>query len=175
MQENFKVDTIWKTIIWRQFGAAIDMLEKALLACPEELWSNRTRRPEFWYIAYHTLFWLDFYLSESVEGFTPPNPFTLDELDPSGRLPSRVYTKEELLTYLEHGRKKCQTTIANLTDEKAHQLFRYGRIELNFAELLLYNMRHVQHHAGQLNLLLRQTIDSVPRWIVQAKNSSEVE
>jgi len=27
-------------------------------------------------------------------------------------------------------------------------------------ELLLYNMRHVQHHAAQLNLRLRQTTDS---------------
>ena len=27
------------------------------------------------------------------------------------------------------------------------------------AKLLLYNMRHVQHHAAQLNLLLRQSLD----------------
>ena len=32
-------------------------------------------------------------------------------------------------------------------------------------ELLLYNMRHVQHHAAQLNLLLRQTTNSAPRWV----------
>jgi uncharacterized damage-inducible protein DinB len=36
-------------------------------------------------------------------------------------------------------------------------------------ELLLYNMRHVQHHAAQLNLILRQTIDSAPRWVGKAK------
>lgn len=32
-------------------------------------------------------------------------------------------------------------------------------------ELLLYNMRHVQHHAAQLNMLLRQATDSAPRWV----------
>jgi uncharacterized damage-inducible protein DinB len=32
-------------------------------------------------------------------------------------------------------------------------------------ELLLYNMRHVQHHAAQLNLLLRQKTDSAPNWV----------
>jgi uncharacterized damage-inducible protein DinB len=32
-------------------------------------------------------------------------------------------------------------------------------------ELLLYNMRHVQHHAAQLNMLLRQTTNSAPRWV----------
>jgi uncharacterized damage-inducible protein DinB len=33
-------------------------------------------------------------------------------------------------------------------------------------ELLLYNMRHVQHHAAQLNMLLRQRTNSAaPRWV----------
>jgi hypothetical protein len=31
----------WKTIIWQQFGAAIDMLDNALRACPDELWRDR--------------------------------------------------------------------------------------------------------------------------------------
>ena|SRR5258705_8607961 len=80
----------WKPILWQQFGAAIDMLENALLACPEDLWNDRSRRPEYWYVVFHTLFFLDFYLSDSPEGFTPPAPFTLDELDPAGLLPERA-------------------------------------------------------------------------------------
>lgn len=143
------------------------MLENAMLACPEELWSDRSRRPEFWYLAYHTLFWLDLYLSDSVEGFTPPAPFTLDELDPTGLLPERPYTKGELQAYLEHGRRKCRATIAALTDEKASQRCGFERPDMTVAELLLYNMRHVQHHAAQLNLILRQTIDSAPRWVAR--------
>jgi hypothetical protein len=31
--------------------------------------------------------------------------------------------------------------------------------------MLLYNLRHVQHHAAQLNLILRQTVDAAPRWV----------
>jgi hypothetical protein len=161
----------WKTTIWNQFGAAIDALEKALLACPDDLWGDRSRRPEFWYSVYHTLFFLDLYLSDSVEGFTPPPPYTLDELDPAGILPDRVYTKDELRTYLDHGRIKCRTTIETLTDEKAHQRCGFDWIDGSVAEVLLYNMRHVQHHAGVLNLILRQTIDSAPRWVRQAKNA----
>jgi len=42
---------------------------------------------------------------------------------------------------------------------------------LSFAELLLYNMRHVQHHAAQLNLILRQKVDSAPGWVAQATAS----
>jgi uncharacterized damage-inducible protein DinB len=32
-------------------------------------------------------------------------------------------------------------------------------------ELLLYNMRHVQHHAAQMNMRLRQETDSAPKWV----------
>ena len=169
------MDATWRASIWQQFGAAIDMLENALLACPDKLWSDRSRRPEFWYVVYHTLFWLDLYLSDSMEGFAPPAPFTLDELNPAGLLPERPYTKDELQTYLEHCRKKCRAKIEALTDEEARQRCRFGWGEASVAELLLYNMRHVQHGNAQLNLILRQTIDEAPRWVAktQSKHSGE--
>jgi hypothetical protein len=171
------MDTAWKTIIWQQFGAAIDMLDNALRACPdqlwrERLWNNRSERPEytqFWYIAYHTLFWLDFYLSGSADGFAPPAPFTLDELDPAGLLPERVYSQEELQTYLTYGRQKCQATIEALTDEKANRRCEFSWGQVSFAELLLYNMRHVQEHAAQLNLVLGQRAGSASEWVAKAK------
>lgn len=163
------MDTLWKTTLWQQLGAAIDMLENAMAACPDELWSDRSQRPELWYVVYHTLFFLDLYLSGSVEGFAPPEPFTLDELDPAGVLPERPYTKEELHAYLVHGREKCRATIEDLTDEKARRICKFDWIELSGAEILLYNLRHVQHHAAQLNLILRQTIDSAPRWVARAR------
>lgn len=31
-------------------------------------------------------------------------------------------------------------------------------------EILLYNMRHTQHHTAQLNMLLRQDIDKHTEW-----------
>ncbi|HLE27501.1 MAG TPA: DinB family protein [Anaerolineales bacterium] len=172
------MDTTLRTSIWQQFGAAIDMLDNALRACPDQLWRDRlwnnpSERPEysqFWYIAYHALFWLDFYLSGSVEGFAPPAPFTLDELDPAGLLPERPYTRDELQAYLDHGRQKCQATIESLTDEKARQRCGFAWGEVSFAELLLYNMRHVQEHAAQLSLILGQKVGSAPGWVTKAKS-----
>jgi uncharacterized damage-inducible protein DinB len=164
------MDQTWRAIIWQQFGAAIDMLENAMLACPDDLWDDRSQRMEFWYAVYHTLFWLDYYLSESAERFAPPAPFGLEELDPTGVLPERSYAKNELQTYLEHGREKCRATIEALTVEKANQLYTFGSVDLSIGELLLYNMRHVQHHAAQLNLILREKTDSAPRWVFTAKN-----
>lgn len=163
------MDSNLETVTWQQFGATIDMLENAIVACPETIWSDRSRQPEFWYMAYHTLFFLDFYLSDSSEGFTPPKPFTLDELDPSGILPERVYTKQELLAYLGHGCKKCGAAIRDLTDERARQRCGFEKPDVTVFGLLLYNMRHVQHHAAQLNLILRQNIDSAPGWVAKTR------
>jgi DinB superfamily len=165
------MDDGWKEVLWRQFGAAIDMLENAVEACPDELWGDRSRNPEYWYLVYHTLFWLDYYLADPVEDFAPPAPFTLDEMDPAGVLPDRVYTKGELLAYLRHGREKCRATIGAMTDEKARGARRFGSCEGSFAELLLDNLRHVQHHAAQLNLILRQQTDSAPRWVGRARDA----
>jgi hypothetical protein len=120
---------------------------------------------EFWYVAYHTLFWLDFYLSEAAEGFAPPAPFTLAELDPAGLLPERVYTRDELQTYLEYGRTKCRLRLETLTDEMAPQRVRPNWRAMSVAELLLYNLRHVEEHAAQLNMLLGQRTPSAPGWV----------
>jgi hypothetical protein len=162
-----------RTIIWQQLGAAIDMLENALRACPDELWSaslwKSATQPaglsEFWYLAYHTLFWLDLYLTGSAAGFTPPAPFTLAELDPQGLLPDRKYTKAELLAYLEHGRRKSRAAVEALTDERARQLCSFSWGETMYAGLLLDNMRHVQEHTAQLNMYLGQTTGWSPHWV----------
>ena len=165
-----EVEDVWRGAVRRQFGAALEMLENAVRACPAELWGGRGQGTEFWYVVYHTLFFTDFYLSGSTEGFAPPEPFTLDELDPAGVMPGRVYTKEELLDYLSHCRGKCRATVGALTEEGARSLCKFRRFEMSFAELLLYNLRHVQHHAGQLNLMLRQGTDAAPGWVCAAED-----
>src|SRR4029077_4905821 len=85
------------------------------------------------------------------------------ELEPAGVLPEKPYTQEELRAYLEHGREKLRTVIAGLTDEQAREPRRFGSsFEGSFFELLLYSLRHVQHHTAQLNLILRQETGSAP-------------
>jgi hypothetical protein len=71
------MDQTFKQILWQQFGAAIDMFENAITACPETLWDTEE---QFWYRCYHTLFFLDYYLDDSPDTFMPPAPFTLGEL-----------------------------------------------------------------------------------------------
>jgi hypothetical protein len=170
----------WRTIIWQQFGAAIDMLDNALRACPAELWraplwenpAERPERSQFWYVAYHALFWLDLYLTGAEEGFAPPAPFTVIESETAERYPDRPYTPAELQAYLADCRRKCRATLDALTDETAQRRCRFGWGEVSFVELQLYSMRHVQEHAAQLSLLLGQKGVSAPDWVAKAKSSA---
>jgi hypothetical protein len=166
-------------MLWRQFGAAIDTLGGALRDCPDELWEERlwTDQPDqwvaagfsaFWYLGYHTLFWLDLYLTGAEEGFAPPAPFDLVEMEPGEVLP-RTYSREELLRYLEYCRQKCQETIGALSNEQAQRLCRFAWGELPFAELQLCNLRHVQEHAAQLLMFLGQQVGKPASWISQAQ------
>jgi hypothetical protein len=53
---------------------------------------------------FQLLFWLELYLTGAVEGFVPPAPFDLVEMNPGEVLP-RTYTSAELLGNLEHCRR----------------------------------------------------------------------
>ena len=165
------METTLRTALWRQFGAAIEMLENALVACPASLWQERLwsdppppefppQFAEFWYVTFHALVWLDMYLSGvPEEEFAPPAPFAQGVLDSREALPARPYTREELRAYLASLRQKCHTQLLRLSDEQARRPVEYpwsAGQPISFLELQLYNLRHVQEHAAQLSLFLGQ-------------------
>ncbi len=151
-----------KKSLWQQFGASVDMLENAIEMCPEAFWNDKKK---FWYNAFHCLFFLDYYLTVEPANFIPPQPFTFSEFE--DKMPEKVYSKEELLTYLQKNRLKCHSLILNLTENSAQNRWinESKTMDYSIIEILIYNMRHVQHHAAQLNLLLRQEINDAPEWI----------
>ena len=191
METMKPLDTSWNAALWQQFGAAMDMLDNALVACPDSLWRERLwseprddpQPPfgEFWFIAYHTLYWLDLYLSSIAESSStvtppsPPSPFPAPSLDADAGTPTeRSYTKDELRVYLAYMRQKCQSSIAMVLGERARYPYEFpwergqGR-PISYMELMLYTMRHTQEHAAQLSLFLGQhgvpdeALPAVPR------------
>jgi len=166
-------------MLWRQFGAAIDMLDDVIKDCPNELWETQLWEDQpdqwvakgfskFWYLCYHTLFWLDLYLTGTEEGFSPPAPFDLVEMYPDETLP-RIYSREELLHYLETCRRSCRSVISAMSQEQANRLCQFGWGEVTFAELQLYNLRHVMEHGAQLRMFLGQRASKSATWVSQAR------
>lgn len=164
-----------KEIIWSQFGASIDMLLSTIESCPDEYFETSRR---FFYIAYHTALFLDYYLTLPPSDFIPLLPFSPKKakelpIEAIGDLiPARMYTKKEVLGYLFKSREKCKNLIFSLTKDKINERFYEGNepndMDFPIVEILLYNLRHTQHHTAQLNLLLRQDFDIHSPWSFRA-------
>lgn len=162
--------------LWRQFGASIDMLQNAISFCPESYFTTNKR---FYYLAYHCVLFLDYYLSIPPKDFSPILPFTIKDkeqrpLESIGDIvPDKIYSKEELIDYINKSRLKCQNLIESLTDnEKLNNRFTEGNqegdMDYPILEILLYNLRHTQHHIGQLNLIMRQDLHKHMEWAFRA-------
>ena len=177
MQDKFK------ECLWANFAAAIDMLSNMISMCPDELWQKEKR---FFYMAYHTTIFLDYYLTSPVKTFTPALPYTLvdeSQMPPEAIddiIPVRFYSQKEVLSYLASIRKKCKDLILNTPDNKLlgrwidnteidlHGLCPSIVKNYTLLEIIFYNFRHVQHHVAQLNFMLREKVGMAPGWISQA-------
>lgn len=172
-----------KDCLWKNFGAATDMLADTISICPDELW-NRDKR--FFYMTFHTVIFLDYYLTAPVRAFRPALPYTVAAPDNlpveaiDDVLPDRIYTKEDFFTALSAIREKCRQVILGaseeqltarwISDEEAgmHDLCPSLVVRYNLLEILFYNLRHVQHHVAQLNLMLRQNAGVAVEWVSHA-------
>ncbi|SJZ71593.1 DinB superfamily protein [Chitinophaga eiseniae] len=154
--------------LWNQFGGSIDMLTNAISAYPENLWNEQKK---FFYISYHVSVFLDYYLTIPAGPLSSPLSFTLSEVIPvegiDDIVPDNIYSQAEILAYLQASRKKCHDLIFNMTETDFTQL--WVEVESNkimpVFELFLYNMRHVQHHAAQLNMILKKDTGNAPDWV----------
>jgi DinB superfamily len=159
----------WQTVIARQFAAAIQMLRSAVEACPDDLWDERAYGTPFWHLAYHALFYTDFYLSDDAN--TLPN-FLPSDQQYGGVVttPRMAFTRAELLDYADHCLRKSDETFKRLTDKRALERCGFPWYNLSVGEFLLNNLRHTQHHTGQLIVLLRRHAGIGIDWLGTSDN-----
>ena len=164
----------WNEVLGRQYVTAIEMLRNAIDACPEEIWDDRTEGTPFWHIAYHALFYCDLYCSDDLESFQPPEyhvdhyhflPGDYKEYGGVVTTPAGCYAKEQLLAYADHCTEKGRAVFAALTEERARQRCGFWWYRLNVGEFLINSLRHTQHHAAQLALILRRRADIGVDWL----------
>ncbi|MFC2123765.1 DinB family protein [Bacteroidota bacterium] len=156
-----------KKQIISQFQASLDMLDFAITNCPEKLWKDDGAQNPYWLIAYHALFFTHLYLQENLEGFSPWEKH-IEGYQGMKFDKGKFYTKEEMLVYLalckEEVIEKIDSTDLNIQNSGFHWL-PFDKIELQF-----YNIRHIQHHAGQLYDRLR-TAGIKGKWVAQGSNN----
>lgn len=147
-----------------QFEASLCMMNDCVRKCPLEHWDGKIARYAFWHVAYHTLCFVDLYLSpdEASFQFRDIHPQGWSELNEE--FPSRSFDKQEISEYLVTCRQKAVETLASESRESLERPSGFPWLPFSRAELHLYNIRHVQHHTGQLSAFLRK-VDQAPKWV----------
>ncbi len=138
-----------------EFEAALAMLSHCIEACPEDHCNDKIGNATFRWNAYHALFFLDLYLSPSEHDFTPREFHLLGGDEREDRL-SEGLTKQDTLAYVELCRQKILPAIAAETPESLEGGSGFSWYSITRGEFHLNNIRHVQHHTGQLSGYLRR-------------------
>lgn len=162
------VDHEVSEMVWSQFGASVTMLRRAIELCPTPLWERPSDAMGYWYLAYHTLFFVDHDLHDADASFESPwfdrFEYELKELPPPYE---KAYSKEDLLAYLDQCLTKARQVLSSLGRGESPDLRGGRRVGLRPLEVMLYTLRHVQHHTAQMNALLRSEGVEPPRWVRQ--------
>jgi uncharacterized damage-inducible protein DinB len=150
-----------KETIQSQYRAALAMLGDAIQKCPDDLWVDETYQHPFWHVAYHVLFYTHLYLHDSGEEFVPwaKHRDDLGSLDVQG---AESYTRDEILAFLALCQAEVERRVPALDLEAASG---FGWLPFTKLELQLYNIRHLQHHTGQLADRLRIRAGTGVGWV----------
>jgi hypothetical protein len=147
--------------IARQYRGALAMLGHAVELCPDSLWPAPEYPNRFWHIAYHALFYTHLYLQPGEAAFRhwqhhrPKSQY----LDPKIETP---YSKAKVLEYHEFccGEVESKVPSLDLEAESGFSWLPFNRLEVQF-----YNIRHLQHHTGQLADRLRTAAGIGLGWV----------
>jgi hypothetical protein len=154
-ERNEQMNSPFARALLGQFEAALAMLRRCVQACPEDQWDLPIAKYPFWVVAYHTLYCTDGYLIASERDWKPHpvfHPGGMADID--AEYPTKRFTQAELLAYIDFCRQRAHEVLAAETDESLAGASGFARLKFSRAELHLYNIRHIQHHTGQLGAFL---------------------
>ncbi len=162
-----------RTALKRQYRATLAMLRDAVERCPDALWADPAPTNVFWQIAYHSLYFTHLYLQPDEAAFRPWAGHQADvqyddgiagPADPTSPFPllPPAYTKVQVLAYTDHV-DVCVDGVDALDLGAATSGFSWYR--MGKLEHQLVNLRHLQHHAGQLADRVRAATGAGVRWV----------
>ncbi len=161
----------FKELIANQFEAALCTLNTCIERCPETAWDARIGKQTFSQVAFHALFFADYYLGSNEEAlrgqsFHRDNPeFFGDYEQLEYREPVTLYDRASIKKYVAHCRQKASNVIVSETADSLSGPAGFARRDFSRAELYVLTIRHIQHHAAQLSLRLRIDADLEMPWV----------
>ncbi len=136
-----------------QYEAALCTLHECVTRCPEQMWQAPVVNHPYSQTVFHTLFFADLYLGENMDA-QPAQAFHRQNAEAfadyeqlEDRIPQGTYEKPFISDYLGFCRNKVAEVVSNESAE------------------MLANIRHIQHHAAQLILRLREKAGIDMPWV----------
>jgi hypothetical protein len=170
--------SLLRSVLWSQMEASLRMMQECIEKCPADHWSGEPPRTiakyPFWMVTYHTLCFVDVYLSPGDEVWQPrPDLHPLGRAELENEYPSRMFSRAELLAYAAICRELAGRVLGDHEHAESDQTLAgpsgFKRLPFSRAELHIYNIRHIQHHTGQLSAYLRRNgVDT--RWVGRGRS-----
>lgn len=172
-------DTLNRAVL-SQFKAALAMLDECLEKCPDDRWDlappNAVASYPCWQVAYHALCYVDCYLAPSNDAFADEIGSRVGGFHPAGmaelreEFPSRRFERDELRRYAGFCRERAARVLTSESGAALERPSGFGWLPMSRAELHIYNLRHLQHHVGQLTAYLRRA-GVETRWVKAGRPS----
>jgi len=166
-------DQHFAEILRRPYAASLKMLRNVIEKCPDDLWDAQLDEAPPWQQALHTLFYTRLYLLSDVRGEEATEHAqvvlrligeTQTKADSVGKTmwsltkkdyrPPRVPTKQELLECLARCESSLDAALNDIENGAGGNPSPAEWIKGDRAHLMVYNLRHIQHHVGRLNGML---------------------
>lgn len=152
---------LYKRLIGNQYEACLRMLWEAIERCPDEAWEKPVASHAFCQAVFHTLFATDMYLGPNLEALREQayhkehTAVFRDYEELEDKKPEQMYDRADLLDYLGFCRAKARAVVAAETEASLAGPSGFpwlDRVGITRAELHVYTIRHIHHHAAQLSL-----------------------
>lgn len=163
-------DSTIRAVILPQYRAGLAMLRHAIELCSQDLWTSAAYYNRFWHVAYHAAFYTHLYVQHSEASFHPWAKHVPESqyLGPRPGAPKEAsvacdpYPKADVLNYLEFCWNEVESKVPELRfeDPSGFHWLPFSKLELQF-----YNIRHLQHHTGQLADRVRAATGTGVGWV----------
>jgi hypothetical protein len=157
-------------LLQRHFVPTYDMLSRLVDHCPAELWDAPCGGYAFWHLVYHTAYWVDYWVRTDYSG-APWQSMTFDDKDVTFELDkpfTDILTQAELAAYLAAISAKVDRFFDELTDVDVLGPI-VERSDLTYGDVLLMQVRHIQHHVGLCNAILREHDAEAVPWLADSE------
>lgn len=149
-------------IFLRQMTPSFVMIKKMIANCPKSIWAQRNISPPVWQQIYHVLYGLDYWFSVSKKDFVAPQ-FGEEVNSVLGEESKGIIDQEEMIGYLDYVQNKVFSFISSINDQSIKQPSQMYKRWTNL-DVILEQLRHLQHHLGYLNRVLLKCKISPAEW-----------